>query len=470
VKKYDVVIVGGGPAGVQAAVSARNTNPDKSIALVRKEQIPLIPCGIPYVFYRLKSVDDDILQDTLLQKNKIDILTGEVIGREAKTILFHGGERVAFDKLVLATGSIPITPQIPGRDKSGVYVLTKDYKRLVELRSAVKSHVRILIVGGGYVGAELADELLEAGKSVVLVERLSGLLPRSVDPEFGNMIQQELQNLGAEVITGTGVKTFEGKDRLTGAVLENGRQIHCDIAIVSVGFKPNTDIAQALELDCHPKYGILVDEYMRTSDSDVFAVGDCAAKRSCYTGQYRQIMLASTAMSQGRLAGSNLFSINVLKSFPGTLGSFATKAGNMALGVTGLTETEAKEMGLEYVTGTAETVDRHPGSLPGASKVFMKLIFARYSRVLLGAQITGGDSVGECINMLSVMIQKKMTDIEIDTLQIGTHPLLTPSPLGYAVITATVDAITRSYGELARVKSQPETETDMSESMSLMID
>jgi len=150
-------------------------------------------------------------------------------------------------------------------------------------------------------------------------------------------------------------------------------------------------------------------------------------------------------MSQGRLAGSNLFSINIMKTFSGTLGSFATKVGHLALGVTGLTETQAKSMGVEYVVGWADSVDRHPGKLPGSSKMSLKLIYAKYSHILLGAQMLGGDSVGETINMLSVMIQKKMTDMEIDTLQIGTHPLLTPSPLGYATIGATVDAIMKWY-------------------------
>ncbi len=146
-------------------------------------------------------------------------------------------------------------------------------------------------------------------------------------------------------------------------------------------------------------------------------------------------------MAQGRLAGSNLFSINILKVFHGTLGSFATKVGDVAVGATGLTEMRAKAIRLEYYTGIAEAVDRHPAKLRNASKMMIKLIFAENSHILLGAQISGGDSVGECINMLSVMIQKNMTDMEIDTLQIGTHPLLTPSPLAYGVINATVDAI-----------------------------
>jgi NADPH-dependent 2,4-dienoyl-CoA reductase/sulfur reductase-like enzyme len=289
------------------------------------------------------------------------------------------------------------------------------------------------------------DELLKAGKKVTVVEMLPSLLPTSVDPEFGDAIREQLKQQGGEVLTEVGVESFSGKAAVAGANLSDGRRLETDFVIVSVGYRPSLSLAKAMGLDVDDKFGVHVDEYLRTSDPDVFAAGDCAAKRSCYTGEYRQIMLASTAMAQGRLAGSNLFGINVVKTFTGTLGTFSTKVGNVALGVTGLTETRAKRIGLSYVVGYAEGVDRHPGKLPNASPVKIKLIFARYTHHLLGAQMLGGDSVGECTNMLSVMIQQKMTDMEIDTLQIGTHPLLTPSPLAYAVINATVNAIMKWY-------------------------
>ena len=156
-------------------------------------------------------------------------------------------------------------------------------------------------------------------------------------------------------------------------------------------------------------------------------------------------MLASTAMSEGRLVGTNLFEIKAIRKFIGVLGSFSTKIGQTAFGTSGLTEENAQKMKLDYVTGEAATVDRHPGKLPGASKVHLKLVFARHSHTILGAQMTGGDSVGELVNLFSVMILNRMTDMDIDNLQIGTHPMLTASPVVYPVIAATVEAIKKWY-------------------------
>ena len=307
--------------------------------------------------------------------------------------------------------------------------------------------VRIGIIGGGYVGVELADEYLKHHKKVTVIELQNQLLPTTMDPEFGQKIQGILEEMGASILLGRAVKSIRGNQNIDKVVLDDGTEIQTDMVVICVGRKPNIQLAARFGLDYDPKYGIKVDEYLRCSEKDIFVVGDVAAKRDFFTGNLTDIRLASTAMAEGRLVGSNLFEIKVIRKYIGVLGSFSTKVGDVAFGISGLTELNAKEMNLNYEVGESTTVDRHPGSLPGASTIHLKLIFARYSHVLLGAAVYGGDSVGEMVNMFSVMILNKMTDMDIDTLQIGTHPLLTASPIAYPVITATVDAIGKWYRE-----------------------
>ena len=352
---------------------------------------------------------------------------------------------IGCEKLVLALGSTPIQLQISGIEKKGIYAVSKDYDHLKSLQSAAQQANKVLIVGVGYIGIELADEFLKLKKRVTLIELMEHLLSNSLDTEFIDAVKQDLESRGCKIINGTGIDHFTGDDFVTGAFLTNGKQVKVDMVIVSVGYRPNLELAKEFEVEINPRYGVIVDEYMRTSNSDIFAVGDCAVTKNCYTGRLTNIMLASAAMAQGRLAGSNLYAIKMVKTFPGTLGTFATRVGNIAVGATGLTEQQAKAMGVEYIVGMTDAVDRHPGKLPDASKMILKLIYAKHCQTLLGAQAIGGVSVGELINMLSVMIQKKMTDMEIDALQIGTHPLLTASPLAYSIMNATVNAIMKWY-------------------------
>jgi len=444
-KKYDVVIIGGGPAGVTCALSARNTYSDISIALIRKEKVAMIPCGIPYTMHTLQTVDENILPDALIAKAGADLIVDEVVGKEDKVLKLKNGEDIACEKLVMAMGSIPVVPPIQGIDQEGVFVVKKDRDYLMQMKAYAEQSEKLVIIGGGYIGVEVADEMSKSGKKVYLIEMMDRLLPMTMDLEFGGKAKEILEQAGAEVMLGNRVDSILGENKTKGVTLHDGRTIEADMVVVSVGARPNVLLASNLGLAAHPKHGILVNEYLRTFDRDIFAIGDCAAKYDFFTGEFSNIMLASTAMAEGRLAGSNLFEIKVMRKFMGVLGSFSTKIGGTAFGTSGLTEEKAKSMNLDYTVGKAETVDRHPGNLPDASKVFLKLVFSRYSHTLLGAQMYGGDSVGELVNMFSVMILNKMTDMDIDNLQIGTHPLLSASPIAYPVINATVDAIKKWY-------------------------
>jgi len=449
-KKFDVVIIGGGPAGVTCAISARNTYPDKKITLIRNEKIAMIPCGIPYVVNSLDSVDADILPDKLVTDVGVDLIIDEVTDKDDNILKLKSGEEISYDKLVMAVGSSPTIPPIPGIDKHGVFSVQKDHDYLVRLKAFADKSKNIVIVGGGYIGLEMADELLSRGKNVAIVEMLERLLPNTMDPEFGDKAREVLEANGGDIYVGHRVEEISGDRIAKGVKLDNGEELKADMVIVSAGAGPNLKLASKFGLAAHPRHGIWVNEYLRTRDKDVYAIGDCAAKYDFFTGEFSNVMLASTAMAEGRLVGANLFGIKVMRKFMGVLGSFSTKIGDIAFGTSGLTEEKAKAMKLDYTVGEATTVDRHPGKLTDSSPIHLKLIFSRYSHTLLGAQMYGGDSVGELVNMFSVMILNKMTDMDIDNLQIGTHPMLTASPVVYPVITATVDAIKKWYRYLPK--------------------
>ena len=164
-RTFDFVIIGGGPAGFAAAMSARNTYPDKSVAIVRREETALIPCGIPYTIHRLESVEDDILPDAPLTKAGVQIIVGEVVTRDKNVLHLADSEAIAFDRLVIAAGSAPIVPPVPGTRLDGVFLVRKDIDALRQLKHAVTQASSVVVIGGGYVGVELADEILNEGSS-----------------------------------------------------------------------------------------------------------------------------------------------------------------------------------------------------------------------------------------------------------------------------------------------------------------
>ena len=445
-KTYDVVVVGGGPAALISAVTARKYYPDKSIVLIRDVETGVIPCGIPYVFKTLESVDKDILPDKPLEANNIEKIIAKVvrIDRNAKAVVLDNGDRVSYDKLILAIGSVPVTPPIPGVEKQGIYVIKKNLEYLKKLREEVYKAKNIVIVGGGFIGAEFADELSKIeGLTVTIVEILPHILCQAFDNEFCTLAEEKLKNKGVRLYTNTKVVEFIGKDKVEQVKLSNGDVIDADLVILSIGAKPNTHIAEEAGLWTGRGGGIWVDEYMRTSDPSIFAVGDCAEKRCFFTRRHTPIMLASTATAEARVAGANLYSLKVIRENKGTIANFSTYIDGLTLGAAGLTEKRARAEGYDIVVGMAKGVDKHPGAIPGAKSVMVKLIFSRYSGTLLGGQVAGGETAGEIINIISLAIQKRVLAVELETLQMATHPWLTPAPTIYPIVNAAMDAVAK---------------------------
>ncbi len=227
-----------------------------------------------------------------------------------------------------------------------------------------------------------------------------------------------------------------GDKKVTGVLLNNGEIIEADGVILSTGYQPNVALAEEAGIKTNEFGSIKVNEYMRTDNLDVFAVGDCAEKFSFITRTLKGIMLASTACAEGRIAGMNLYKLSVMRSFGGTIAIFCTAFGDTAFAAAGVTENLAKERGFDIVTGTFEGIDKHPGTLPGTHKQLVKLIVAKDSGIILGGEIIGGPSTGELINLIGFAIQNSMTVESVLTSQIGTHPVLTAPPTAYPLMKA----------------------------------
>jgi pyruvate/2-oxoglutarate dehydrogenase complex dihydrolipoamide dehydrogenase (E3) component len=441
-KQTDVLVLGG-LSGITAGISCRRHYPDKKVVLVRKEGTVLIPCGIPYIYGTVGGPQNNVVPDGLLESNGIELIKGEAIlvDREKKEVTLKSGERISYDKLVFATGSLPMVPPIPGVDKKNVYPVKKEFDYLGEVLNAMKSVKDLVIIGGGFIGVEFADECCKGRNiNVTVVEALPHCLQMAMDDEFCTEAEAKLTEAGVKVMVNTKVEAVLGGETVTGVKLAGGLELNADMVILGIGAVPNTELAKDAGIQLGFNNTIKVDRYMQSyNDPNVFACGDCAKKLSFFTGRPVGVMLASIATSEARIAGANLFS--PVHQNCGAISVFSTMINGRAFGVAGLTERLARQTGMNFVIGTAEAADTHPGGMPNSCLTKVKLVFAKETGVLLGGSISGGRSVGEMINVLSACILHKMTANDMVQFQMGTHPALTSSPIAYPIVNAACKAV-----------------------------
>ncbi len=440
-KTYDVIIIGAGPSGLITGTTAKKQNPEKSILMIKEEEQGLVPCGIPYVFHGLGSVEKNAMGTKPFIDLKGDVIVDPVIRVDLKgrKVIVRSGNKYHYNKLVFATGSIPVIPSfIPGYYLEGVEYIKKSYSYIEALKKKADKAKNIVVIGGGFIGAEVAEQLaMETKKNVSLIESEEYCFNKAFSKELSVIATDELMKTSINVYVSTRVTEITGENgKVTHVLLNNGETVKSELVLMAIGYKPNTQIAKEAGLDLNSIGAIIVDNYERTSVKDVCAVGDCSQTIGFLTGRMDNIMLASTATAEARVLGYNLFSINVKKGLTGTLGIFSTEINGLSMAAAGINESNARDANIGYVSAEFSDKDRHPGTFKDSSSLTVKLYASPSDGSILGGEVWGGKSAGEIINIIGMAIQKSVTVYELVSYQVGTHPLLTSAPTKYVLIKA----------------------------------
>ena len=444
----DILIIGGGPAGGVSAVSAKMNYPDKEVLVVREFEKQLVPCAIPYIFGEtLGCSDKNVASCGAAADMGISTLLGEVKDIDFKgKIAFTGAEAIGFDKLVFATGSKPFVHESLRHALAldGVFTVAKNKDLIDKAKAYLEDKERVIVVGTGFIGVEMAMELASSGKDVTIVGGSKHILKGAFDSEIATQAEEILINTGVSFIGSDRVSAItdkEGNNIVSEVQLKSGKTLSTEVVILATGYKPNTQLAQKVGVSLGHYGGIWVDEYMRTEDHDIFAVGDCSARRAFITKVPSKVMLASTSAAEGRVAGSSLYGLEYIKGFSGTIAIFSTMIGSTAFSSAGVTEDEATQAGMDVVIGTFSGMNRHPATIPGAQKQFVKLVATRNGGQIIGGQIVGGNETGEMINIIGLMIETGLSLYNVMSMQVATQPMLTAAPTNYPIVMAAIMAM-----------------------------
>jgi len=444
----DVLVIGGGPAGGVTAVTAKMNYPEKEILVIREFEKQLVPCAIPYIFGEtLGCSDKDVASCGAAADMGITAILGQIKDIDFdKKIAYSDTDAIVFDKLVFATGSTPFVHKSLEHSLTldGVFTVPKNKAFIDKAKAYMEGKKDIVVVGTGFIGIEMAMEFVEAGNNVTIIGGSKHILKGPFDSEIAQEAEQIMLDTGITFIGGDRVDSIIDKngDNVVNAVkLKSGKIVDAQVVVLATGYKPNTDLAVSVGVSSGHYGGIWVDEYMRTENQDVFAVGDCSARRGFITKVPSKVMLASTSAAEGRVAGSSLYGIKYMKGFSGTIAIFSTMVGKTAFSSAGITEDEARKTGADIVVGSFAGMNRHPATIPGAQRQFVKLIATRHGGQIIGGQIIGGAETGEMINIIGLMIESKMNIYQAMSMQVATQPMLTAAPTNYPIVMAAMLAI-----------------------------
>jgi NADPH-dependent 2,4-dienoyl-CoA reductase/sulfur reductase-like enzyme len=421
-----------------AATAARRGQDDLEIvALEKGSWTSYSACGIPYLVSGAVEDLDSLVARSPQEhrdRSRIDVRTAHeamVVDLDARRVEVrdHEHERtyqLSFDVLHFATGAIPLRPALSGIDSPlvhGVQTL-EDARHLLD--HATESDVsQVAVVGGGYIGLELAEAFKQRGVKVTVIERGPEVMP-SLDPDMGSLVGGAMQDMGIEVICGHGATAFDepaGGRGSGSVVLDDGREVRADLVVLGLGVAPNATLAREAGVATAVKGAIDVDRRQRTSVEGVYAAGDCCSSVHLVTGERVHVALGTVANRQGRVAGINIG--GGYATFPGVLGTAVSRVCSLEIGRTGLTEGEAGQAGFVVDAGFIESTTR-AGYFPGAKPIAVKVIADRRSKRLLGAQIVGRGGAAKRIDVMALAITARMTAAELVDADLGYAPPFGP--------------------------------------------
>ncbi|MDU2147446.1 MAG: FAD-dependent oxidoreductase [Paeniclostridium sordellii] len=436
-----VLVIGGVAAGTKTAAKLKRENRDLDVTLITKgENISYAGCGLPYYVGGVIENKSDLIVNTpksFSDLTQVEVKTGVEalsIDRDKKivnAINLNNNEEVKFnyDKLVIATGADPVKPPIEGIDLEGVYYM-RTLNDAIAVREVVETDniKRAVVVGGGFIGLEVAENLHEMGVKTTLVEAMDHIMP-GFDDEVCSYVEDELMENGIMVLTGERLISIEGDNKVK-KVRTDKRAMKADMIVMAVGIRANTKIASDCGLALETNKTIKVNEYMQTNDEDIYAVGDCVTVKNILSGKPTWSPMGSSANKEGRCVAKTISGEKT--PFNGVLGTGIVKLLNLNAARTGLTEKDAKDSGYE-VESVIVPIDDKAHYYPDSKMIIIKLIADKNSKRVLGAQIFGEGNVDKQIDIVATAITFNATISDLQNLDLAYAPPFSTAihPLGH---------------------------------------
>ncbi|MFL0504772.1 CoA-disulfide reductase [Ureibacillus sp. 179-F W5.1 NHS] len=428
--KKKIIIVGGVAGGATAAARLRRISEDTEIILVeRGEYISFANCGLPYYIGETIKDRSKLLVQTvegMSERFKLDIRNqSEVISidTENKSVTIKNLQTdelytETYDKLLLSPGAKPIIPPIPGLNENDTLFTLRNIPDTDKIKSYVdsKEPKKAVVIGGGFIGIEMAENLVDCGIEVTIIEMANQIMA-PIDFEMASILHKHLKEKGVNLILENGVQSFAEHGKKV--ILSDGTEIETDMTILSIGVRPENELAKGAGLELGERGGIVVNEYLQTSNQDIYAVGDAVEVVDYINGQKAMIPLAGPANRQGRIAANNIMGKN--EKYQGTLGTSIAKVFDLTVAATGNNEKTLKRLGISY-----EVVHIHPSShagyYPGAAQISLKLIFDKETGKIFGAQAIGADGVDKRIDVIATAIKGGLTVEDLTNLELSYAP------------------------------------------------